>query len=169
MQVRYTYRILPIVFLLCSAVNIPLLAQTEVNYDEANVPDFQLPDPKYNPERKITIDEVEEWEDIQRPYLLDLFSQQMYGEFPDEDLDVNFILESNQTVFDDMGVRKEVTINVKSEKGEKDISLLIYLPNQKEPVPIFLGLNFYGNQNMCSIHLYDHQNILENTARHDQK
>lgn len=150
MQFHYTYRIFPIVFLLCSAVNIPLLAQSEVNYDEANVPDFQLPDPKYNPELKITIDKVEKWEDIQRPYLLDLFSQQMYGEFPDEDLDVNFILESNQTVFDDLGVRKEVTINVKSEKGEKDISLLIYLPNQKEPVPIFLGLNFYGNHTIHS-------------------
>lgn len=139
----------PRIFLCCllitAAGKIGLKGQSEVNYDEANVPDFSLPDPRINSQKNKVISNIKDWEEIQRPYLLNMFADRMYGIFPDENLEVSFILESSQSVFEDKGVRKEVTINVRSQYGDKDISLLIYLPNQKDPAPVFLGLNFYGN------------------------
>ena len=120
-------------------------AQAEVNYDEANVPSYELPDPLFDLGKQRRVNNAADWENTQRPYWLKLFSEEMYGDFPEEGLEVSFILESSRPVFDDKAIRKEVTINVKSKKGEKDISLLIYLPKQKDPAPVFLGLNFYGN------------------------
>lgn len=145
MQFEYFRPIFIFFFLCLSNASDFLTAQTEVNYDEANVPDFELPDPRFNPRENRIIDNVKEWEEIQRAYLLELFATEMYGEFPDENLEVNFILESNQLVFGEKAIRKEVTINIKSASGEKDISLLLYLPNRKDPSPVFLGLNFFGN------------------------
>ncbi|MCB0687332.1 MAG: hypothetical protein KDC53_12435, partial [Saprospiraceae bacterium] len=144
-----SYLIRPAISLIIFSGYFSSYGQTETNYDEANVPSYELPDPKVNPEKKVKISDSKDWEEDQRPYLLNLLAKEMIGVFPDEGLEVSYILESSEQVFDGQAIRKEVTINIKSDRGEKDVSLLIYLPNQKKPVPVFLGLNFYGNHTVA--------------------
>lgn len=120
-------------------------SQTEVNYDEANVPAYELPDPLVNLQTNDRITTVEEWEARKRNTLLQQLEKEMYGVFPGEDLSISFIVNSSQPVFENTAIRKEITINIRNTTGEKDISLLLYLPAANEPVPVFLGLNFYGN------------------------
>ncbi|MBK8506250.1 MAG: acetylxylan esterase [Saprospiraceae bacterium] len=133
------------IFFLLILPIISLFAQSEVNYSESAVPAFVLPDPLIDPKTSTKIKSVEFWESTQRKVLLQSFAREMYGTFPDQNLEVDFILNSNQQVFDNTAVRKEVTINIKGQGKEKDITLLVYLPNAKSNVPVFLGLNFYGN------------------------
>jgi hypothetical protein len=120
-------------------------AQSEVNYDESAVPAFILPDPLIDPKTNEKITSIDLWETAQRNVLLKSFADEMYGTFPDQDLEVDFILNSNRQVFEGAAIRKEVTISIKGHEKEQDITLLLYLPNAKNQVPVFLGLNFYGN------------------------
>lgn len=124
--------------------------QTEVNYDEANVPSFELPDPLIVHETNKRIKTTEDWESNQRNIWLKVIEDEMFGHFPGEALSVTFIVNSSQPVFENTAIRKEVTINVKNSGEEKDISLLLYIPKSAETVPVFLGLNFYGNHTIIN-------------------
>lgn len=124
--------------------------QTEVNYDEANVPSFELPDPLIVHETNNRIKTAEDWESNQRNFWLKVIEDEMFGRFPGEALSVTFIVNSSQPVFENTAIRKEVTINVKNSGQEKDISLLLYIPKSAETVPVFLGLNFYGNHTIIN-------------------
>ncbi len=138
--------VLSIAFLSATMVT----GQTEVNYDEANVPSFELPDPLIDPETNNRIKTAEDWESKQRNIWLKLIEDEMFGRFPGESLSVTFIVNSSQPVFDNTAIRKEVTINVRNSSQEKDISLLLYIPKSNETVPVFLGLNFYGNHTIIN-------------------
>ena len=122
-----------------------LIGQDEANYDESQVPQYQLPALLLTAEG-IPISSGNDWISKKRPELLDQFREVMYGVFPGDDLDVDFILISNDLVFDGRARRKQVIMQVSNGKEEVDINILIYLPTQiKTPIPMFLGLNFYGN------------------------
>ncbi len=138
--------VLSIAFLSATMVT----GQTEVNYDEANVPSFELPDPLIVHETSNRIKTTEDWESNQRNIWLKVMEDEMFGRFPGEALSVTFIVNSSQPVFGNTAIRKEVTINVKNSSQEKDISLLLYIPKSNEAVPVFLGLNFYGNHTIIN-------------------
>ena len=138
--------VLSIAFLSAMIVN----GQTEVNYDEANVPSFELPDPLIVHETSNRIKTTQDWESNQRNIWLKVIEDEMFGRFPGEALSVTFIVNSSQPVFENTAIRKEVTINVKNSGQEKDISLLLYIPKSAETVPVFLGLNFYGNHTIIN-------------------
>jgi hypothetical protein len=138
--------VLSIAFLSATMVT----GQTEVNYDEANVPSFELPHPLIDLKTNNRIKTTEEWESNQRNIWLKMIEEEMYGRFPGDALSVTFIVNSSQPVFENTAIRKEVTISVKNSKQEKDITLLLYIPKSAETVPVFLGLNFYGNHTIIN-------------------
>ena len=52
----------------------------------------------------------------------------------------------DENALDGKAIRKEVALIVSTEKGELQMNLLLYLPKGTEDaVPVFVGLNFYGN------------------------
>lgn len=90
-----------------------------------------------------------EWEKVRRPEILQMFQQQMYGmPSPDFawDMEMNLI-EEDRSALGGMAIRKQVDLVISRGESSHSIPLLIYLPiNSDGASPVFLGLNFYGNQ-----------------------
>ena len=93
------------------------------------------------------------WEEERRPEILRQFRKQVYGEFPhDFNPLLKFeILEESDDALEGKAIRKQVKISLLNPENGKslDIVLLIYLPAGVEAaVPVFLGMNFYGNHSI---------------------
>jgi len=125
-----------------------LIAQEEsFNYDESKVPEYTLP------EMLVMLDGtqvkvVDDWEQKRRTEILHLFEENVYGKMPGKPREIHFeIREQSKTALRGKAIRKQIVVYfTKGKKGPK-MDLLIYLPaDAQKPVPVFLGLNFYGNQ-----------------------
>jgi hypothetical protein len=132
------------IFLLFLAYQSP--AQFEPNYDESKISDFILPENLVsNGNKKIT--NVDQWEKIRRPEILELFKSEVYGKIPDHNVEVRFrIVDIKKNVLDGLAERKQIDIIFSREDKMIKVDLLIYLPTIRiAAVPIFLALNFDGN------------------------
>jgi hypothetical protein len=119
----------------------------EANYDEAKVPSYTLPDPLVCADgTKVTTAEI--WRQKRRPEILKLFQEQMYGRAPGKPGKMTFVTASiNKNALNGLATRKEVTVYFTGRPQDPNMSILIYLPNKSsDPVPLFVGLNFAGNQ-----------------------
>jgi hypothetical protein len=123
---------------------------TDVNYDEALVGDYVLPDPLVATDGT-PITGVAAWESRRRPELLELFATHVYGRTPARRLPQRWELTSQAHVLEGRAVRREVSIFF-GPGGERCLHLLLYVPVTARPapegVPAFLGLNFFGNQSV---------------------
>jgi hypothetical protein len=122
------------------------LAQPEgTNYDEAKIPKYTLPDPLVASDgEKITT--VEQWGNQRRPEILELFRTQVYGRSPARPKAMRAKLAKDDNALDGKAVRKQVSVNLTDAKDGPEMEILIYLPAKADgPVPLFVGLNFYGN------------------------
>ena len=120
-------------------------AQFEPNYDENKVPDFQVPDPLTTFDGK-NITEISEWEDLRRPELYDFFEEKVYGKVPGKLDSLSFkLVEKSDSALDGKAVRKQVKATLFKNGKSLPINILLYLPNNGRPAPVFLGYNFYGN------------------------
>lgn len=128
---------------------VSFMAAQDFNYNEALVPQYHLPNLLETVDTKTSIATSADWETVGRPALLQSISSEMFGHFPGDDLKVDFNVERDQSVFDGIARRKEVTIRISNGAKELEMQLLIYLPTNIEgPVATFLGLNFYGNHSI---------------------
>jgi hypothetical protein len=119
----------------------------EVNYDESKVPDYSLPEVLVTQDGKdVTTPAM--WRQQRRPEILGLFEQQMYGRAPGKPGRLEFRnLAVDEKALGGKATRKQVTLVVGNRGKEVEMELLVYLPNDvPRPAPVFLGLNFYGNQ-----------------------
>ncbi len=137
--------------LLCSSL---LFAQNhmEANYDEAQVPAYTLP-PLLHTEQGQLIRNATDWHQIRRPELMDLFATHVYGTTPLTTASVSWeLMEQDSNAFEGLFIRKQVRIWVEKDDNRLPLDLLLYLPyeSERQPAPVILALNFYGNQ---SIHL----------------
>ena len=135
-----------LVALFCPMVNSATPEQRAVNYDEAKVPAYTLPDPLTlaNGE-KVTSAKI--WRKQRRPEILELFQTHEYGRSPGKQRGMKFEVTSvDKNALDGKATRKEVSVYFTGQKDGPQMSILIYLPNDaKKPVPAFVGLNFEGN------------------------
>ncbi|MCC6456949.1 MAG: acetylxylan esterase [Caldilineaceae bacterium] len=120
-----------------------------VNYDEAKVPHYTLPDPlRFADGTPVT--SAQAWQEQRRPEILALFEKVVYGRTPTGPIK----MQSEVTSVDDdalngQATRKEISIHFRGADAEAKMDLLLYLPNSRRgPVPLFLGLNFYGNHSI---------------------
>ena len=116
------------------------------NYDESKVPDYTLPDPLVISDgEKVT--DARTWREKRRPEILELFRSQVYGHSPEAPQDLTFkVTSTDDEALDGKAIRKEVLVRIASKPNWPGMSILIYLPAKaKGPVPLFVGLNFYGN------------------------
>lgn len=124
-------------------------AGAEVNYDESKVPQYTLPDPLVlaNGQR---VTDAQTWREKRRPEILEMFRRLMYGRSPGRPETMAFSVRSvDEGALGGLATRKEVTIIPSGGEEGPRLNLLVYLPNARErPVPLFVGLNFYGNQSI---------------------
>ncbi len=139
-------------------IGFATLAQAEprpTNYDEAMVPDYRLPDPLVSSEGT-PISDAQMWWDMRRPEILALFESHVYGRSPDAEFEIAYEVTSiDAEALDGKAIRKEVTAYFGRGKDGPKMDILIFLPKgatgtpaRSEPVPIFLGLNFFGNHSI---------------------
>ena len=145
---KITFSLLVLLFsALYSAM--PLLAQPEgTNYDEAKVPAYELPALLVTSDGH-PVSTPEQWSQ-RRAELLALFEEYVYGRVPGQLDTLLFEVSSeDSSALGGTAIRREVTVYFTPDKEGPSMSLLIYLPAQAtEPVPLFLGLNFYGNHSI---------------------
>ena len=131
---------------------LPSLARgqrREVNYDEAKVPEYQLPDPLVTLDGQ-RVTSATDWYVRRRPEILGLFEKHVYGRSPAPLATMSFEVTSvDRQALGGRAVRKEVSVRFSGEKNGPSMSILIYLPaSAKRPTPVFLGLNFGGNHSI---------------------
>lgn len=121
-------------------------AEPPINYDESKVPAYTLPDPLVMLEGGRVTDAAT-WRQKRRPELLRLFETYVYGKMPGRLEKTRFVIRSvAQDALGGQAIRKEVRVLFSGEESGPGMDLLIYLPKSApKPVPVFLGLNFYGN------------------------
>ena len=117
-----------------------------VNYDEAKVPSYSLPDPLLW-ENGTPVGDGQAWRDKRRAEILTLFESQVYGKTPTAAINIEHeVTAIDESALDGKAIRKEITLHFRNAQAEAKLDLLLYLPRaQAGPTPIFLGLNFFGN------------------------
>ena len=121
----------------------------EINLDEALVPDYTLPDPLLMSSGQPVRDAVT-WQERRRQEILELFEAHVYGTTPSAPVEFRTTVTSCQRgVLSGRAVRKEVRLHFSTEQDNASMDLLIYLPAERtKPVPVFIGLNFWGNHSI---------------------
>ena len=89
-----------------------------------------------------------QWEDVRRAEILELFRDHVYGHVPESDLSITHRVKYlDMNALYGAAIQKEVEVQVSNGEKSMNFTILIFLPGEAHgPVPLFLGLNFYGNQ-----------------------
>jgi hypothetical protein len=118
--------------------------------DEANVPDYKLPDvlTRFNGGK---VKSAKVWFDKQRPQILKKFTEEVYGKVP-EKLDITDvkIWETANDAINGLAKRKQLSLFFKKGEHSLEVNILMYLPKSQQKVPVFLGYNFSGNHTINS-------------------
>ena len=116
----------------------------DLSYDLDKIPEYTLPNPLIlSNGKKIT--SLDEWKEIHRQELINLFSHNLYGFIPGKLKDLKISYQSINTKFlNSLATKKEIRIHFNKKIF---IDLLIITPNNLvKSSPIFLGMNFFGNK-----------------------
>lgn len=121
-----------------------------VIYAEKDVPTYTLPD-LLNMQNGQPVVGAAQWP-ARRAELVNIFAEQVYGKLPAESIDLRFVTTDHVAdALDGTATRKQVTIYFTAADDGPQMTLLLYLPNTTPHlVPLFLGLNFGGNQTIHS-------------------
>ena len=121
-----------------------------INYDEAKIARYELPDPLIT-ESGDQVTDAATWNEVRRPELLKLFQTQVYGIAPPPCDIKHAVVSTNDSAVDGKAIRREVDVFFGSSTNAPSMRLLIYTPKSaNEPSPAFLGLNFQGNHTIES-------------------
>lgn len=132
----------------CPLVLATVVVAGEPNYDEAKVPDYTLPDPLVALDGT-PVRDAETWREERRGEILRLFETHVYGRAPEEPPSLRYHVFSDETALDGLARRKQVTVAFSHDPQGPSMDVLIYLPAKADrAVPLFVGLNFRGNQSV---------------------
>ena len=126
--------------------NCVVASPLQTHTDESKVPTLRLPsffDGEVDVKERLT-----NWSQSRRAEVLSLFRQHVYGQSLPSGIEVTFkVSESGESGLGESVERRQVKIVCERNGRLHTMNLLIYLPAHAEkPIPVFLGLNFYGNQ-----------------------
>jgi len=122
------------------------VAGIPVNYTEANVGTYVLPEPLMLANGQ-KVRDAEIWNQKRRPEIVKLFEENQYGRSPGRPVDMSFdVFDKGTPAFEDKAIRRQVTIYFSKDKSGPKMDLLIYLPvNADKPLPILLNISFTAN------------------------
>lgn len=120
-----------------------------VNYNQAKVGTYTLPNPLVYPNGKPVRSAIE-WNRERRPEILRLFEENVYGRSPGRPAGMSFdVFDKGTLALGGKAVRRQVTIYFSSNKNGPKMDLLIYLPAaSRKPVPLLLHISFSPNSRM---------------------
>ena len=135
------------VFLLVTLGGLTRVARASVNHDEAKVAPYTLPDPlTFRSGTKLA--SPDQWPK-RRAEILALFEDQMYGLIPPRPAKMRLELLESSDVLGGRATRKQVRMWFRDDNSGPKIDWIFFLPkNRSGPVPAFIGLNYYGNQEL---------------------
>jgi hypothetical protein len=126
-------------------------AGVPVNYTEAKVGTYSLPDPLKlaNGEQ---VRDAKTWFSKRRPEIIKLFEENQYGRIPGHPADMSFdVFDKGTPALDGKAIRRQVTLYFSKDKGGPKADLLLYLPaNSKSRVPVLLNAGFTANNLMVN-------------------
>jgi hypothetical protein len=126
----------------------PAAEAARANYDEDKVPPYSLPDPLEHA-AGTPVRTAADWRERRRSELLALFTREVYGRTPEgRPPGLHWATTSvDPQALGGKATRKEITIWFTAGKTGPKLHLLVYQPNGVgAPWPVFLGLNYFGNQ-----------------------
>ncbi len=132
---------------------LPCVAQTDrkphFNRDESAVPPYVEPDVLRMANGRLATT-ADEWIRECRPEVLHLLREDMFGFPPNRHLRlITKHRVEDRSAFSGLATRIQVTLVPSGDSHGLAIHLLLYLPNHsKHTVPVFLGLNYGGNQSV---------------------
>lgn len=114
-----------------------------VNYDEAEVPKYELPDPLVMADGT-RVANAAQWR-ARRAELLALCQSEMYGQSPGPPERLSFKqVDNDAEALGGKAIRRQVIAFLGGEDGPQ-MHIVIYAPKSSSPVPAFVGVNFRGN------------------------
>ena len=133
-----------------AATRLPasVVAGIPVNYDEAKVGTYTLPDALHLADGK-PVTSARMWTNKRRPEIVSLFETQQYGRAPGRPAAERFdITDTGTPALNGTAIRKQITIHLTAAADGPAIHLLEYIPaSAKKPVPLLLSINFGAVQN----------------------
>lgn len=128
--------------------NPEVVAGIPVNYDEAKVGTYILPDALVLQNGQ-PVRDAKAWWSKRRPEIVSLFETQQFGRAPGRPAGESFeVFDKGTPALNGKAIRKQVRIYLNAAKTGPNIQLLIYLPaGAKKPVPMLFSINFSAVQN----------------------
>lgn len=125
------------------------VAGIPVNYDEAKVGSYTLPNPLVLANGQ-PVRDARTWIGKRRPEIVRLFEENEYGRSPGRPAGMNFdVFDKGTPAFEGKAIRKQVTVYFSADKNGPKMDLLIYLPaGASKPVPLFLQISFTANSSV---------------------
>lgn len=128
-----------------------VVAGIPVNYDQAKVGTYTLPDPLVLQNGK-PVRDAKTWFSKRRPQIVKLYEEDQYGRSPGRPKDMSFdVFDKGTTALDGKAIRKQVTIYFSKDKSGPKMDLLVYVPAASaaahKPVPLLLNISFTANSN----------------------
>jgi hypothetical protein len=122
------------------------VAGIPVNYDEAKVGTYILPDPLVLSNGK-AVHDAKTWDKRRRPEIVRLFEENQYGRSPGRPPGMSFdVFDTGTPAFEGKAIRRQVTIYLSANKAGPKINLLLYLPAAAaKHVPLLLNIAFSTN------------------------
>jgi hypothetical protein len=117
-----------------------------VNYTEAKVGNYVLPDPLKLSDGS-PVSSAKMWFEKRRPEIVKLFEDNQYGRMPKRPKDMSFdVFDKGTLAFEGKALRRQVTICFSKDKSGPKMDLLLYLPpNAQGRVPVLLNAGFSAN------------------------
>src|SRR3954462_6342468 len=133
-------RLLGIAFLtaVAFAQNPPpsVVAGIPVNYDEALVGTYKLPD--------LQAKDAKTWTEKRRPEIIRLFEENQFGRVPGRPKDLSFeVFDKGTPAFNGKAPRRQIPIYFSADQAGPKADLLLYVPaGATKPVPTLLNVSF---------------------------
>jgi hypothetical protein len=147
LSLRASFPLVSFLFVgLCLFYYHPMMGQAKVNYNEAEIRPYTLPEVLVL-ENGEAVNSLKLWEKHRRPEIVQLFKDEVYGKLPKKKLKPSSVelIEQSASALDGKAIRKQFAIHYTKKGKELTIHILLYLPNDVESPPVFLGYNFFGN------------------------
>jgi len=119
--------------------------QPNVIDDEANVPEYKLPDvlTRFSGGK---VKSAKVWYKKQRPDILKKFTEEVYGKIPGKlEISEVKVWETSNEAINGLATRKQLSLFFKKGDRNLEVNVLMYLPKSQQKVPVFLAYNFSGN------------------------
>jgi hypothetical protein len=122
-----------------------MVAGIPVNYDEAKVGSYTLPEPLVAQDGT-AIRTAAQWAHKRRPELLRLFETQQFGVAPPAPRIAATETEPATLALGGKALRRQVRLALSADPGARPVDVVIYTPaHAKRPVPVLLAINFTTN------------------------